>query len=84
MEITIYSTTTCSYCHALRAWLDKQSIPYVYKLTDEDDAAMREFMSLNDGFLSVPFTVIETKDGKLTKITGFDQSKFRQALTLAQ
>ena len=82
MDITIYSTTTCSYCHALRAWLDKQSIPYVYKLTDEDDVAMAEFMSLNDGFLGVPFTVIRAKDGILTKITGFDQPKFKQALSL--
>ena len=82
MEITIYSTTTCSYCHALRAWLDRQNIPYVYKLTDEDDAAMVEFMSLNDGFLGVPFTVIKNKGGSLIKITGFDQPKFKQALSL--
>ncbi len=45
---------------------------------------MTEFMSINDGFLSVPFTVIRTEDGKLTKITGFDQSKFTQALSLSQ
>ena len=82
MEITIYSTTTCSYCHALRAWLDKQNIPYIYKLTDEDDVAMVEFMSLNDGFLGVPFTVIKGKDGLLSKIMGFDQPKFKQALSI--
>lgn len=83
MEITIYSTTTCSFCHALRAWLDKQNIPYAYKLTDEDDAAMAEFMSVNDGFLGVPFTVIKAKDGTLTKITGFDQAKFKKTLSIA-
>ena len=83
MNITIYSTTTCTYCHALRAWLDKQNISYDYKLTDEDDTAMAEFMNLNDGFLAVPFTIIKAKDGKLTKITGFDQKKFKQALSIA-
>lgn len=82
MHITIYSTTTCSYCHALKAWLDKQNIPYVYKLTDEDDAAMAEFMSINDGVIGVPFTVIEADDGTVTKISGFDQPKFKQALSL--
>ncbi len=82
MEITIYSTTTCSYCHALRAWLEKQSIPYIYKLTDEDDTAMNEFMSLNEGMLSVPFTVIKAEDGTVSKITGFDQKKFKEALSI--
>ena len=82
MNITIYSTTTCSFCHALRAWLDKQNIPYTYKLTDEDDAAMSEFMSLNDGFMGVPFTVIKSKEGAITKIAGFDQKKFKEALSI--
>ncbi len=82
MEITIYSTTTCSFCQALRGWLDKQNIPYVYKLTDEDDDAMAEFMSLNDGFLGVPFTVIKDKNGSISKIAGFDQPKFKKALSL--
>jgi glutaredoxin 3 len=82
MEITIYSTTTCSYCHVLKAWLDKQNISYIYKLTDEDDTAMAEFMRLNDGILGVPFTVIKTVDGKLSKITGFNKPKFKQALML--
>ncbi len=80
MNITIYSTTTCSYCHALKAWLDKQKIAYDYKLTDEDDAAMDEFMSVNDGMLSVPLTVITQDDGSKAKILGFDQDKLNNAL----
>ncbi len=83
MEITIYSTTTCSFCHALTGWLDKQNIPYTYKLTDEDDAAMAEFMSVNDGMLGVPFTVIKDSQGKVTKIAGFDQAKFKKTLSIA-
>ena len=83
MNITIYSTTTCSYCHTLRAWLDKQNIAYDYKLTDEDDAAMAEFLSINDGFMGVPFTVIKADDNTVTKIMGFDQKKLKQALSIA-
>ena len=82
MNITIYSTTTCSYCHALKGWLDKQNISYTNKVTDEDPAVMREFMDVNDGVISVPFTVIEDTQGNITKITGYDQGKFRQALGL--
>lgn len=83
MNVTIYSTTTCSYCHALKAWLDKQSIGYDYKLTDEDDAAMGEFMSVNDGMLSVPLTVIKKDDGTEVKVTGFDQAKLASALGIS-
>lgn len=82
MNITIYSTTTCSYCHALKAWLEKQNIAYDYKLTDEDDAALEEFMQVNDGMLSVPLTVITKDDGSEAKILGFDQAKFKQVLDI--
>ena len=80
MNITIYSTTTCSYCHVLKAWLDKQEVRYDYRLTDEDDDAMADFMRVNDGMLSVPLTVITKDDGSETKILGFDQTKLSQAL----
>ncbi|MBC7943555.1 glutaredoxin family protein [Candidatus Saccharibacteria bacterium] len=80
MEIIIYSTTTCAFCHVLTAWLDKQNIPYTKKNTDEDESALAEFMSVNDGNLGVPFTVIKDGSGNETKILGFDQPKFKQAL----
>lgn len=82
MNITIYSTTTCSFCHALCAWLDKQNIGYDYKLTDEDDDAMSEFMNVNDGMLGVPLTIIKKGDGSETKILGFDKAKFNSVLGL--
>ncbi len=83
MNITIYSTTTCSYCHALKAWLDKQNIAYDYKLTDEDDATMAEFMHVNDGVIGVPLTIIKKDDGNEAKILGFDQAKLKNALGIS-
>lgn len=80
MNITIYSTTTCAFCHVLTVWLDKQNIAYTKKNTDEDEAALVEFMNVNEGNLGVPFTLIEDDSGKLTKILGFDQPKFQQVL----
>ncbi len=82
MDITIYSTTTCNFCHALKTWLDSQGIAYTNKVTDEDPAAMAEFMSVNDGAIGVPFTVLKDKAGAQTKILGFDQAKFKQVLGL--
>lgn len=80
MNITIYSTTTCAFCHILTAWLDKEKIAYTKKNTDEDETALAEFMSINDGNLGVPFTVIKDDSGNVTKILGFDQAKFKQVL----
>jgi glutaredoxin 3 len=82
MNITIYSTTTCAFCHLLTDWLDKQGISYTKKVTDEDDAAMAEFMSVNDGNFGVPFTIITDDAGTETKILGFDQAKFKQTLNV--
>ncbi len=80
MNVTIYSTTTCATCHLVTSWLDKQQVPYTKKNTDEDAAAMMEFMSVNDGSIGVPFTVITADDKSMTKILGFDQGKFKLAL----
>jgi glutaredoxin len=82
MNITIYSTSICAACHTLTQWLDKQGISYDKKITDEDPAVMMEFMSLNDGMIAVPFSVITDDSNTQTKISGFDQAKFRQALSL--
>ena len=80
MNVTIYSTTTCATCHLVTNWLEKQTIPFTKKNTDEDAAAMAEFMTVNDGMIGVPFTVITGDDGQVTKIMGFDQGKFKTAL----
>ncbi len=82
MNITIYSTSTCSFCHALKGWLDNKNISYTDQVTDKNPAAMAEFMQVNDGFIGVPFTVIKDADGNITKISGYDQSKFKKALGL--
>lgn len=82
MNVTIYSTTTCATCHLVTSWLDKQQVAYTKHDTDEDAAAMAEFMSVNDGSIGVPFTVITADDGSQTKILGFDQGRFKQALSI--
>ncbi len=82
MNVTIYSTSICAACHTLTQWLDKQEVPYQKKITDEDPEAMMDFMSVNDGMIGVPFTVITADDGSVTKISGYDQGKFKAALGL--
>lgn len=82
MNITIYSTSICAPCHSLTAWLDKVGQNYTKKITDEDPAAMAEFMTVNDGMIGVPFSIVTDDTGTETKISGFDQAKFKKALGL--
>ena len=82
MNVTIYSTTTCTFCDALRTWLDERHIPYDYKLTDKDPATMQEYLQVSEGVIGVPFTVIDDGAGKIFKILGFDKPKLLAALGL--
>jgi glutaredoxin len=81
MNITVFSTTHCGVCHALMQWMDKNNIGYVNKIVDEDGSAMQDFLDVNDGMIGTPFTVIDN-EGEITKIAGFDQKRFKQALSL--
>lgn len=62
--ITIYTTPTCAYCHALMDWLDSQGIKYV-----EKDATKEDNIS------AVPVTVIGEE-----RIVGFDRPAIKRAL----
>ena len=79
--ITIYSTSICPACSSLKKWLDKQDVQYESKITDMDESIMSEFISLNDGAISVPFSVVKNSNGDIIeKISGFDKAKFKRIL----
>lgn len=75
MKITIYSTRTCAYCHALKSWLDGKSIKYTEYLVDENPIAAQNMVRLS-GQMGVPFSTVEYADGKQLNILGFDRQKF--------
>jgi glutaredoxin 3 len=81
-KITIYSTATCGYCRMLKSYLQSKDIKYSEKHADADPAITDELME-KSGQLGVPFTIIETDDGKEEKILGFDKSKIDSVLGLA-
>ncbi len=66
-KVTIYTTPTCAYCHALMDWLDEKGVKYV-----EKDATQEENIS------AVPVTEI---DGE--RIVGFDRPAIKKALKKA-
>ena len=78
-KVTIYSTATCGFCHQLKAYLTSKNIPFTLKMADEDHNIARELYE-KSGQLGVPFTIIETGDGKEEKILGFDRYRIDSAL----
>jgi glutaredoxin len=82
MEITMYSSTTCTTCVGLGNWLNQSGYQYTKKMVDSDPAIMEEFLTVSNNFIGVPYTVITRPDGITTKIPGYDRKAFKQALGL--
>ncbi len=80
-KISIYSTATCGYCRMLKSYLQSKDIAYEEKMADEDPNLARELYE-KSGQLGVPFTIIETDDGKEEKILGFDRPRIDEVLNL--
>lgn len=81
MNITIYSTKTCGFCKMLKKYLDDHNVKYTEKMADEDEKIAMELYDKSKQF-AVPFTIIETDDGKENSLLGFDVSKLNQILGL--
>lgn len=84
MQITIYSTTTCPYCQALKDYLKQKRAAYSEKLIDQDEAAKAEMEAVSGGFLGVPFIVVTKDDGSQETVTGFDKGKIDSILGISQ
>ncbi len=80
-NITIYSTATCGFCKMLKQYLKDKNIAYDEKKADEDPRLAQELFE-KSGQLGVPFSIIQTKDGKEINVLGFDRPKIDHALGL--
>ena len=76
MRITLYATTTCPYCKMVKDYLTAKNLPFTEKLIDQDELIKAEMMRLSDGYLGVPFTLVEKDNGESKKCVGFDQKLF--------
>jgi len=79
IKVKIYSTGTCGYCKAEKAFLDEHNIVYEEARADLDPKVLEELKKLS-GQLGVPFTVITKEDGEKENILGFNQQKLSEAL----
>lgn len=81
-KITIYSTTTCAYCHMEKEYLDSKGITYDEIVVDKDPSRIPELLD-TCGSMGVPCTHIVKDDGSEEKILGFDKSKLDAVLGLS-
>ena len=62
MTITVYTTATCGYCHALKGWLRQRNVDYIERRVDLNPIAAQYVVQLS-GQMGVPFTTVE-QDGE--------------------
>ncbi len=73
--ITVYTTPTCAFCKAVKAYLtDKKKEFKVVDLTEDPEAA--QWVLQNTGQLAVPVTRFEDD----TIVVGFDRPRLEAAL----
>lgn len=82
MSITIYTTANSEACTALTKWLKECGLKYSKKVIDKDPVSMAEYTSVNDGMVSIPFTVIVDDSGVETRISGFSKLLYGKVLGL--
>lgn len=78
MDIAIYTTPSCPFCHQAKEFLTERKVPYV-EYNVADDEVRREEMIEKSGQYGVP--VIEI-GGEI--IVGFDKIRLDEALDQPQ
>lgn len=74
-NVEIYTSNTCTYCHAAKEFFQANNVEYTEHNISEDVEARKALMK--KGIMSVPFIVINGEE-----ILGFDEAKIKSALNL--
>ncbi len=76
-HVTIYSTPTCHFCHAAKAFFTEHSVPFTEVNVATDLEKRKEMVDMT-GQMGVP--VIRIEDDV---IVGFDEGKLKELLEVA-
>lgn len=78
VQVEIYSTPSCHFCHMAKDWLTAKNISYVDYNVGEDMEKRKEMVEMT-GQLGVP--VIKIEDNVMV---GFNQEQMAQLLNVAE
>ncbi|HKL43298.1 MAG TPA: glutaredoxin family protein [Clostridia bacterium] len=73
MEVKVYTSNTCSYCHMVKEYLEEKGVEYVERNVSTDSEARKELIA--NGFMGVPVVYIGDE-----VIQGFDKKKLDELL----
>ena len=74
MSVVVYTTPTCGFCHQVKSYLRRRSVPFAERDVSRDPQAAAEMVGLS-GQQGVPVVLI---DGQV--VLGFDQPLIDQLL----
>lgn len=75
-EVTIYTTTSCGYCKATKAFLHKHTVPFTEIDVGADREKAREMIEVS-GQMGVPVVIIGEQI-----VIGYDEEKIKSLLHL--
>lgn len=75
MNVTLYTTPTCGYCHQAKNYLNSRGIKFTEIDVSRDQAAAREMVQ-QTGQMGVPVIVVNGQ-----AVVGFDRVKLEQLLS---
>ncbi len=74
MNVTVYSTPTCPYCHQVKAYLSQRGVEFTEYDVSVDRTAAKE-MIRKSGQMGVPVITIDDQ-----VVVGFDRARLEQLL----
>ena len=81
MQVKVYSTPTCHFCHMIKDFLKENNISYEDIDVSTDEAKAKEMVD-KTGQMGVPVTIITKDDGKEDVILGFSQNRLKELLEI--
>jgi glutaredoxin 3 len=84
-KVTIYTTPTCHFCHAAKAFFKEHNIAYTEKDVSEDANARKEMVETSHQ-MGVPVIFVDNPShpsGQADMVVGFDESRLKQLLAVS-
>lgn len=78
-QITIFTTTTCSYCPMVKKYLAAKGLSYDEVNLDHEPARQQEALALS-GAMTVPVTVVTKHDDTREVVVGYNLTKLAPAI----